>query len=204
MATRDSLVLPTVAVPPFPVEQPYPTQINGTPPRPLLSVVLPDVRHHRDRTARNLRALRLHAKRVTRRPPDRRPPPSGGRRPPRRRGVRGRGALGRSPASGGHRTRDRRGTASRASRDTHLINPAVDSGGSERPSDAPGPGGRNGRALRNPVVVHCDWKKLAGAQRNWSLDAGTGTFYLGADQRVEDLCTAVGGLTLAFWELEMG
>ena len=31
MATRDLLVLPTVAVPPFPVEQPYPTQINGTP-----------------------------------------------------------------------------------------------------------------------------------------------------------------------------
>jgi amidase len=31
MATRDLLVLPTVAVPPFPVEQPYPTQINGRP-----------------------------------------------------------------------------------------------------------------------------------------------------------------------------
>jgi amidase len=31
MATRDLLVLPTVAVPPFPVEQPYLTQINGTP-----------------------------------------------------------------------------------------------------------------------------------------------------------------------------
>ena len=31
MATRDLLVLPTVAVPPFPVEQPYPTQINGKP-----------------------------------------------------------------------------------------------------------------------------------------------------------------------------
>jgi amidase len=29
MATRDLLVLPTVAVPPFPVEQPYPTEING-------------------------------------------------------------------------------------------------------------------------------------------------------------------------------
>jgi amidase len=28
---RDLLVLPTVAVPPFPVEQPYPTAINGTP-----------------------------------------------------------------------------------------------------------------------------------------------------------------------------
>src|SRR5262249_6771608 len=29
MANRDLLVLPTVAVPPFPVEQPYPTEING-------------------------------------------------------------------------------------------------------------------------------------------------------------------------------
>jgi amidase len=29
MATRDLLVLPTVAVPPFPVEQTYPTEING-------------------------------------------------------------------------------------------------------------------------------------------------------------------------------
>ena len=31
METRDLLVLPTVAVPPFPVEQPYPTEINGKP-----------------------------------------------------------------------------------------------------------------------------------------------------------------------------
>jgi len=31
MASRDLLVLPTVAVPPFPVEQPYPTEINGKP-----------------------------------------------------------------------------------------------------------------------------------------------------------------------------
>jgi amidase len=31
MATRDLLILPTVAVPPFPVEQPYPTHINGKP-----------------------------------------------------------------------------------------------------------------------------------------------------------------------------
>jgi amidase len=31
MTTRDLLVLPTVAVPPFPVEQPYPTEINGKP-----------------------------------------------------------------------------------------------------------------------------------------------------------------------------
>src|SRR5262249_30276843 len=31
MATRDLLVLPTVAVPPFPVEQPYLTEINGKP-----------------------------------------------------------------------------------------------------------------------------------------------------------------------------
>jgi amidase len=31
MQTRDLLVLPTVAVPPFPVEQPYPTEINGKP-----------------------------------------------------------------------------------------------------------------------------------------------------------------------------
>ncbi len=29
METRDLLLLPTVAVPPFPVEQPYPTEING-------------------------------------------------------------------------------------------------------------------------------------------------------------------------------
>jgi amidase len=29
--TRDLLVLPTVAVPPFPVERPYPTEINGKP-----------------------------------------------------------------------------------------------------------------------------------------------------------------------------
>jgi amidase len=31
MATRDLLVLPTVSVQPFPVEQPYPTEINGKP-----------------------------------------------------------------------------------------------------------------------------------------------------------------------------
>jgi len=31
MQTRDLLILPTVAVPPFPVEQPYPTEITGTP-----------------------------------------------------------------------------------------------------------------------------------------------------------------------------
>jgi amidase len=31
MQTRDLLILPTVAVPPFPVEQPYPTEINGKP-----------------------------------------------------------------------------------------------------------------------------------------------------------------------------
>jgi amidase len=31
LTTRDLLVLPTVAVPPFPVEQPYPTEINGKP-----------------------------------------------------------------------------------------------------------------------------------------------------------------------------
>jgi len=31
MATRDLLVLPTVAVPPFPVDEPYPSEINGKP-----------------------------------------------------------------------------------------------------------------------------------------------------------------------------
>src|SRR5215468_1015731 len=31
MATRDLLILPTVAVPPFPVEMPYPREINGKP-----------------------------------------------------------------------------------------------------------------------------------------------------------------------------
>jgi len=31
MQSRDLLILPTVAVPPFPVEQPYPTEINGKP-----------------------------------------------------------------------------------------------------------------------------------------------------------------------------
>jgi len=31
MHSRDLLVLPTVAVPPFPVDEPYPTQINGKP-----------------------------------------------------------------------------------------------------------------------------------------------------------------------------
>ena len=31
MESRDLLLLPTVAVPPFPVEQPYPTEINGKP-----------------------------------------------------------------------------------------------------------------------------------------------------------------------------
>lgn len=31
METRDLLILPTVAVPPFPVEQPHPTEINGKP-----------------------------------------------------------------------------------------------------------------------------------------------------------------------------
>jgi amidase len=31
METRELLLLPTVAVPPFPIEQPYPTEINGKP-----------------------------------------------------------------------------------------------------------------------------------------------------------------------------
>ncbi len=31
MTTRDLLVLPTVAVPPLPVAQPYPTEINAKP-----------------------------------------------------------------------------------------------------------------------------------------------------------------------------
>jgi len=31
METRDLLILPTTSVPPFPVEQPYPTEINGEP-----------------------------------------------------------------------------------------------------------------------------------------------------------------------------
>ena len=31
MGKRDLLILPTVAVPPFPVEEPYPTEINGKP-----------------------------------------------------------------------------------------------------------------------------------------------------------------------------
>jgi Asp-tRNA(Asn)/Glu-tRNA(Gln) amidotransferase A subunit family amidase len=31
METHDLLILPTVAVPPFSVEQPYPTDINGRP-----------------------------------------------------------------------------------------------------------------------------------------------------------------------------
>jgi Asp-tRNA(Asn)/Glu-tRNA(Gln) amidotransferase A subunit family amidase len=31
MERRDLLILPTVAVTPFPVEQPYPTEINGKP-----------------------------------------------------------------------------------------------------------------------------------------------------------------------------
>ena len=31
LETRELLILPTVAVPPFPVEQPYPTEINGKP-----------------------------------------------------------------------------------------------------------------------------------------------------------------------------
>ena len=31
METRDLLILPTTSVPPFPVEQPYPTEINGKP-----------------------------------------------------------------------------------------------------------------------------------------------------------------------------
>src|SRR6202035_1455747 len=31
METRELLILPTVSVPPFPVEQPYPTEINGKP-----------------------------------------------------------------------------------------------------------------------------------------------------------------------------
>jgi amidase len=31
METHDLLILPTTAVPPFPVEQPYPTEINGKP-----------------------------------------------------------------------------------------------------------------------------------------------------------------------------
>ncbi len=109
MATRDLLVLPTVAVPPFPVEQPYPTEINGKPLDHYFQWFSLTYGITVTGTARDLRALRLHTKRVARRPPDRRSTSAGGRRPPGRRSVRGCGALGRPPASGGHRARDRNG-----------------------------------------------------------------------------------------------
>ena len=51
----DLLILPTVAVPPFPVEQPYPTEINGKPLENYTPVVLPDLRHLGDRAARRSR-----------------------------------------------------------------------------------------------------------------------------------------------------
>ena len=186
MAIRDLLILPTVAVPPFPVEQPYPTEING---KPLDSYFqwfylrygitltgLPTISVPCGFTKSGLPVGRARGGRSwPRGPPDRRSPPSGGRRPPRRRRFRGRGTLGRSPASGGHRTRDRSEIASRAPRDPCLTNSAgLILEVQECPSDAPGTGGRDGPALRNPALVHC-LKKLAGAQRYWSLDDGTGT-----------------------------
>ena len=47
MERYDLLVLPTVAVPPFPVEQRYPTEINGKRARELHAVVLLDLRASR-------------------------------------------------------------------------------------------------------------------------------------------------------------
>ncbi len=64
-----------------------------------------------------------------------------------------------------------------------------------------GPGG-HGCALRAPVIVH-SLKKVAGAQRNWSLDAGTGTFS-SVPTSASSTRYSVGGLTLPFWELAMG
>ena len=94
MATRDLLVLPTVAVPPFPVEEPTRRRSTASHWTATSSGSISRT-DHPDRPAGDLGALRLHARRVTRRPADRRPPPSGGRRPPGRRRLRGGRALGR-------------------------------------------------------------------------------------------------------------
>ena len=92
MATRDLLILPTVAVPPFPVEQPYPTEINGKP----LDSYFQWFYLTYGITLTGLPGISVPCgftkSGVARRPPDRRPPTSGGRRPTSRRGVRGRGA----------------------------------------------------------------------------------------------------------------
>ncbi len=67
METRELLLLPTVAVPPFPVEQPYPTHLG---------------------------AVRLHEERSAGGPPDRRAAAAGGDGAAGGGGLRSRGALG--------------------------------------------------------------------------------------------------------------
>ncbi len=172
MATRDLLVLPTVAVPPFPVEKPYPTEIDG---KPLESYFqwfyltygitltgLPHVRNHLDRPACDLGAVWLHAERIARRHPDRRAPSSGGCCSPGCSCTRGGGTLGPLHSTGGHRTSDETVRLRRFAQ-----SPA---GHANRPSDprrrvtanASAPGGQgtpwpSGRGRRHRV-------KLAGAQ----------------------------------------
>src|SRR5882724_10128015 len=70
METRDLLILPTVAVPPFSVDLPYPDQRQAA--RQLHTVVFPDLLHHRHGAARHVGALRLHEERPARRTSDRR------------------------------------------------------------------------------------------------------------------------------------
>ena len=157
MATRDLLILPTVAVPPFPVDQPYPTEING---KPLESYFQWFYLTY-GITLTGLPAISVPCGFTRDGLPvglaDRRPPPSGGRRPPRRRRLRGGRAVGRPPASGGHLTRDMNGAASQGAPGHASHRPAgIDCGVRVMLRR---PGGRNDCASRPPCSFTATCKK---------------------------------------------
>ena len=70
MQGYDFIVLPVNQVPPFPIEQPYITEIDGVKIKlhRMDEVVLPD---HRDRASGNLGAVRIYRRWPAGRPADR-------------------------------------------------------------------------------------------------------------------------------------
>ena len=95
METRDLLILPTTSVPPFPVEQPYPTEING---KPLDNYIQWAFLTY-GITLTGLPAISVPCgftrERAARGPADRRAPAPGSGGAARGGRLRGRGALGR-------------------------------------------------------------------------------------------------------------
>ena len=67
----DVLVLPAAQVPPFPVEQEFPTEINGQPMASYLDWMQRGVPHHRHRLPGDLGARRPHRRWLAGRDPDR-------------------------------------------------------------------------------------------------------------------------------------